>query len=204
MKKYLIGLLLLAVAVAPLAAQATTVTTNTTSATAADSADNNAGGGSTFMDKLSVGLTVGWGFCLNPPKYLPGVDAFNGGFQFEVKAQYRLLDKFLFDGASLSIGVLSGWMMVNKYDDGTEHRRAVIPLTGFAQLNIGSIYALAGYGLDFWTADGTGIDSGFVWGGGYLLKLNNKLSLDFGGRFHTIFEPNSLMFTINVGAVLNF
>lgn len=222
MKKYLTGLLLLAAAAAPLAAQATAVTTNTTAATVTNTAaapvTNTPAtsaaattpvtpatqGGSAFIDRLSVGLTLGWGFCLNPPKYLPGVDAFNGGFQFEIKALYRLVDKFIFKGSTLSVGVLSGWMMVNKYDDGTEHRRAVIPLAGVAQLNLGPVYALAGYGFDFWTADGTGVDSGFVWGGGYLLKLSKNLSLDFGGRIHTIFEPNSLMFAINVGAVWNF
>jgi len=155
-------------------------------------------------ENVSVGLTLGYGFLLNPPPFIDGVTDSNGGFQFEFKAQYELLDDFLF-GGELSVGVLSGFMEVSRYSDAAgSYGRGDIPFVAFGQLEFGPIYALVGFGFHFWTADGVGADPGMTWGGGYLYDLSEEFALDAGARLHTIFADNALMLTLNVGVRYSF
>jgi len=153
---------------------------------------------------INLGLTLGYGFQLNPPPYIPGVDDASGGFQGEFKGQYTLADNFL--GGEFALGVLSGFMMVNRATGslGSRLGRGDIPVVAFGQIEFGQIYALAGFGVHFWTGDGVGTDFGMTFGGGYMFKLAEKLALDAGLRLHTIFADNAMMLTCNVGVVYTF
>jgi hypothetical protein len=152
---------------------------------------------------FELGLTLGYGFLINPPPYLAGVSDSSGGFQFEIKGQYLLFPDFL---GGLSLGVLSGFMMCNRYTDSSEGKygRGDIPLVAFGQLKFGPVYALAGFGVHFWTGDGVGTDFGMTYGGGYLFKLSDALALDLGLRLHTPFANNALMLNCSFGAVISF
>jgi len=153
---------------------------------------------------IDLGLTLGYGFLLNPPPYLPGVDDASGGFQFEVKGQYFLAENFLFGGDFL-VGALTGFMMTNRYTDTSgDYGRGDIPLVAFGQLEFGPVYALIGFGVHFWTGDGVGMDFGMTYGGGYVFELTEELALDAGLRLHTVFADNAMMLNCSVGVVYSF
>jgi hypothetical protein len=153
---------------------------------------------------IEAGLSIGYGFNMNPPTYIAGVDDSSGGLTFEARGHYKLLPNFLF-GGDFSVGVLTGFMMVQRYTDSSgDYGRGDIPIVGYGQLSLGPIYAFAGLGFHLWTGDGKGSDLGMTYGGGYLYELSKSIALDAGLRLHTIFANNSLMLTVNVGAMYRF
>lgn len=154
---------------------------------------------------IEAGLSLGYGLNMNPRTYVDDdVDSSNGGLIIEARAHYKLLPGFLF-GGDFSVGAMTGFMMVNRYTISTgDYGRGDIPLIGYGQLSFGPVYALAGLGFHFWTGDGKGSDFGLTLGGGYLYELSKQIALDFGVRWHNIFANNSMMLTINAGAVYKF